>query len=183
MRIIEILMAEHRNIERVLDALEVFVSKVESESLTDRATLGQFVEFISEYADHNHHAKEENILFKAMGLIGFPTHAGPVGVMLHEHDLGRQYVGQLTSKVEGEGDWDDGARSTVINAARGFSALLRQHITKEDRILYPMAEGNFSNEVRADVDAQCAQHEDNNAARVVALVELADGLVSRFPPS
>lgn len=183
MRIIETLMAEHRNIERVLGALEVYASRVQSGSLTDRKSLAQFVEFISEYADDNHHAKEENILFKAMGLAGFPTHAGPVGVMLHEHDLGRQYVGQLAAQVEGEGAWDDDARAIVVNAARGFSSLLRQHITKEDNILYPMAEGRFSNEVQGDCDAKCAAQVEANAEKVSALIALADDLVSRFPTS
>ena len=32
------------------------------------------------------------------------------------------------------------ARKTVINNALGYAALLRQHIKKEDQILFPMAD-------------------------------------------
>ena len=37
-------------------------------------------------------------------------------------------------------DTDPSAREAVIRNARGYASLLRQHILKEDQILFPMAD-------------------------------------------
>ena len=57
------------------------------------------MEFIATFADHNHHGKEEDILFPAMEKAGFPRDGGPVGVMLMEHTQGREYVGAMRLAV------------------------------------------------------------------------------------
>ncbi len=64
---------------------------------------------------------------------------GPIAVMLAEHDQGRGYVKAMESANEryitGEGE----AASEIAENARGYVYLLRAHIEKEDKILYPMA--------------------------------------------
>ena len=53
------------------------------------ADLDDAMDFIKTFADSCHHAKEEDLLFPAMGEAGFPSRGGPVGVMLMEHEQGR----------------------------------------------------------------------------------------------
>ena len=43
------------------------------------------IDIIRNFADGLHHAKEENLLFPALGKKGFSPQQGPVAVMLHEH--------------------------------------------------------------------------------------------------
>jgi hemerythrin-like domain-containing protein len=160
---IETLMNEHREIERVLDALVGFVDEVERKGSTEREELLRFVTFIREFADAHHHGKEEDILFAAMVSHGFPKEGGPIAVMLREHDQGRALVRVLRERAEAAGPWSDIDRRDIHDAAHGFAAMLRQHIHKEDAILYPMAEQHLPPEALAEVGEACERHEQKAA--------------------
>src|SRR6266498_1989272 len=137
---IEMLMNEHRVIERVLDGLAAFTEEVRRKGTTEKEELGRFVSFIREFTDLCHHGKEEDILFASMVEHGFPRDGGPIAVMLHEHDEGRALVRVLKTRAEQPEAWTDADRQEVAEVAAGFAELLRRHIHKEDAILYPMAE-------------------------------------------
>ena len=97
-------------------------------------------DFIRGFADGCHHHKEENVLFKMMAEQGLPVEGGPVGVMLQEHELGRQYTRGMRAAAEKWEQGDESARPEVLRNALGYVALLRQHIAKENNILFPMAD-------------------------------------------
>ena len=152
MEAIEMLMEEHRLIERALDAMEAWVTTLGSGSESDyKAELARFVSFIREFGDAYHHSKEEDILFVAMVDHGFPREAGPIAVMLHEHDLGRSLVSTLDGLAQQTTTWSEEDRRTLAHTVGEFSALLRQHIQKEDQILYPMASTRLPEPVQAEM--------------------------------
>jgi hemerythrin-like domain-containing protein len=139
-KVIEVLMNEHRLIERVLGSLETFALEVEAGLSPERPLVARYGAFFRGFADACHHGKEEDILFQGMIERGFSRETGPVAVMLHEHRLGRQHVGAILQVGEGVGPLAATETSLLLENAAGFIPLLRAHILKEDRILYPMAE-------------------------------------------
>ncbi|MBI5510583.1 MAG: hemerythrin domain-containing protein [Deltaproteobacteria bacterium] len=177
---IELLMAEHRTIERVLDALDVFVVKARGQGGTPD-DLRQFVTFIREYADLSHHGKEEGILFVEMVKSGFPSEGGPIAVMKSEHEMGRGFVGVMAEHAR-QAAWSEGDRQVVAEAAAGYSSLLRQHIEKEDELLYPMARDQLTPDAMAGVDQRCLsfQNEQQTKGNVARLEGLAADLHQRF---
>lgn len=182
---IEILMNEHRTIERVLDALVVFADDAQRRGGTEGEELARFVRFFREYADAAHHAKEEDVLFQAMVAHGFPRNGGPVAVMLHEHDEGRAAVGALHARAGQAAPWSDADRQEIADVARGFSALLHAHIHKEDAVLYPMAEQHLPPDALAEVGAACDRADEARIASgaLDRLQALADELVARHAPA
>ena len=66
--------------------------------------------------------------------------AVPWGVMLAEHEMGRQYTRALRSAAEEMQAGEASAKQKAIQSARSYVSLLRQHIYKEDNILFPMAD-------------------------------------------
>jgi hemerythrin-like domain-containing protein len=136
---IDILMAEHRIIERVLGSLESFGVAVEGGLAVERSLVSDYAGFFRGFADRYHHGKEEDILFQRMIERGLPTESGPLAVMLHEHEQGRARVAVLGRVGQGEGAVAAAERQALLTSGHEFIALLRQHILKEDRILYPMA--------------------------------------------
>jgi len=95
------LMEEHRLIEKALDAMDAGVATLGSRSESDdKAELARFVSFIRGFAHAYHHSKEEDILFVAMVDHGFPREAGPIAVVLHEHDVGRSLVNTLDALAQ-----------------------------------------------------------------------------------
>lgn len=134
------LMEEHRAIERLLNVLVAVSKSLQNEEKVNIDSLEKAIDFIRTFADRCHHAKEEDILFKFIEFKGMPIHGGPIGVMLMEHDEGREYVRNMADAAEGiRGGRQDSAIKYAENAMN-FVNLLSQHIQKEDGVLYVMAD-------------------------------------------
>jgi hemerythrin-like domain-containing protein len=136
---IEKLEAEHQNILKGISLLQEGADRLEKGDKVSADFFRKLIDFIRNYADKYHHAKEEDILFVRMEKAGFPTSGGPVGVMLFEHDQGRGFVSKMADAVEEYGSGENSVVSTIVENAQGYVYLLRQHIEKEDKVLYPMA--------------------------------------------
>src|SRR3989344_9505885 len=91
---IEMLVEEHKNILRVTEAIERECEQISSGKTVNEDFFTKVIDFIRNYADKLHHAKEEDILFKEFNVCaeGGGVHCNPVGQMLHEHDEGRGFV-------------------------------------------------------------------------------------------
>ncbi len=134
------LRAEHRVIERVLGVLERLLAQPLESAPAVTAALRDCVRFFRLFADACHHGKEEDMLFPALESAGIPRDGGPIGVMLHEHRLGRQYVARMAAELDGLEAGDAGARERFVAAARAYIDLLSAHIYKEDNVLFAMGE-------------------------------------------
>ena len=138
--ITQLLVDEHTLILRMIGLLE----KNAPETAAGRYLNWQFyldgIEFIRNYADRFHHAKEEEVLFKALVDNGMPREHSPVAAMLLEHDRGRGFVRAMEVAVQdAQAGKSDACRLIAANAL-AYAALLLEHIDKEDSILYPLAE-------------------------------------------
>ena len=167
MKSVDRLVKEHVLIERGLNLLEKSVVLIESNQPVPDDFTQWAPAFFRQFADKCHHAKEEDLFFPLLKERGIPEEGGPIGVMLHEHVMGRDCVGRMREAAE-QDEFDGAMFST---AAKEFVPLLRQHIFKENNVLFKMAE-NVLNE--ADDDAM-----DNRFTEVEQERELA-GLHERF---
>lgn len=136
----EILTNEHKLILKVLAVLERVGTRASQEKVLDLPDGHRLVEFFRTFADKCHHGKEEAHLFPAMEARGFPRQAGPIAVMLYEHDQGRNYVRQMAAAMDRIAAGDGAGYTDFGRAALGFVALLRDHIFKEDNVLFRMAD-------------------------------------------
>jgi hemerythrin-like domain-containing protein len=126
----DVLRDEHRVILEALHLLEQATDRLGAGTGPPETWWAQMLDWLRVFADRNHHAKEEQALFPAMVKAGVPDEGGPVGTMLAEHDDGRALVRAMAGP-------DPAARAA---AARRYVALLRQHIDKENDVLFPMAD-------------------------------------------
>ncbi len=140
MKATDILMEEHTVIERVLTTLETAAGRLEQGAAMRPGFFTDAADFIKGFADGCHHKKEEGVLFKEMVASGLPAQGGPISVMLGEHEQGRVYTRGMREAAEKLAAGDESARADVILNARGYAALLRQHIMKENGVLFPMAD-------------------------------------------
>ncbi|MEK6674932.1 MAG: hemerythrin domain-containing protein [Planctomycetota bacterium] len=131
----QVLKNEHRVIEKVLDAMERQV-----DGPIDREFYTQSIDFLRNFADGCHHAKEEDQLFPILESVGIPRDGGPIGCMLHEHEQGRALIRLIADNLDAAAQGDAGAAKNVRRAASSYIALLRQHIYKEDNVLFVMAD-------------------------------------------
>ena len=128
------LCREHKNILAVIEALEKHCGDVENGAKPDKDFFEKAVAFIRGYADRFHHAKEEDVLFTALDEDGVRMRCNPTRQMLLEHSTGRSFVKGMERALE------DGDAAALAENSRGYAGLLKDHIFKEDNVLYPMAE-------------------------------------------
>jgi hemerythrin-like domain-containing protein len=136
----EVLVKEHDAILVMLEILKAVSTRLENKKPVKPEHLPQIVEFIQVFADKCHHGKEENLLFKSMVKAGMPEEGGPISVMLSEHEMGRDFVRKMDAAASAFINGDRSAVTQFIQNARGYASLLSQHIQKENKVLFPMAD-------------------------------------------
>jgi hemerythrin-like domain-containing protein len=142
---------EHRGIEqmlRVLSAISENMGRGESLHLPH---VDRIMEFLTVFIDKCHHGKEEEFLFPALEAAGVMREGGPIGVLLGEHDEGRRLVSRLDQCVADHRSGDRQAAAGIQETITAYVNLLQQHITKEDTVLFPLADERLGAEQAADL--------------------------------
>lgn len=144
----------------ILRLTEVITAMVENRS----KEIGHFelvIELIREFADGLHHAKEENLLFPFLGEKGFSPEQGPVAVMLSEHSQGRNFVREALEDIREFKNGKQGELQSVYENLGNYATLLQNHISKENNILFRMADKVFSEEEQRRLLIQFSEVESN----------------------
>jgi hemerythrin-like domain-containing protein len=155
------LVHEHNLIKRMLTLLEQNAPRTAEGSYHDYRFYLDGVDFIRNYADRFHHAKEEDVLFAALIANGMPREHSPVAAMLMEHEQGRAFVRAMEEAATAALAGKPGQERLIAANALAYAALLREHIAKEDEILYPLAERVIPAEARGGILAGYARAEQS----------------------
>jgi hemerythrin-like domain-containing protein len=182
----EILVEEHSVIERVLMAMQRAAARVTEGTGVRPAFFINAALFIKNFADGCHHKKEEGVLFMAMNAAGVPNQGGPIGVMLNEHEQERLFTLEMRDAAERWKKGDQSARMAVAQNALGYVALLRQHIYKDNNILFPMADLVMPPKQQEKVaeDFERIEQEETGAGiheKYLALAEVLEKESARLP--
>jgi hemerythrin-like domain-containing protein len=182
MKATEILTHEHRVIEQVLDCLEAMVREAKSAGRVDLPSAKDAVAFFRNFADRCHHGKEEVHLFPALEAKGFPRDGGPTGVMLHEHEQGRAHVRGMDENIEAAAAGDTAALKQFIDHAEGYVALLREHIHKEDHILFRLTDQTLNEKEQQELLAafQKVEVEEMGVGTHETYLRIAQELANRY---
>ncbi len=130
------LTTDHRTIEKALNALSKEIEKASAGAKLDAGFIREACLFSQSFVDKCHHGKEEGCFFPCLERRGMPHDAGPIAVMLAEHEQGRRLVAQI---LESLSRYEEGTAdaASVIEPCKQYHELLTQHILKEEGILFP----------------------------------------------
>jgi hemerythrin-like domain-containing protein len=145
---IDVLMEEH---QRFLERLRSF--RTEVRRWTTPATADpslpicvlDFARFLDRDVTRFHGRKEEEGLFPILGR-HIPVDGGPIGVMLAEHQLLKDHQDVLfrnARRVESDPEARE-AVNAIAHSGMTVETTLRDHIDKEDHVLFPMARSLLS---------------------------------------
>jgi hemerythrin-like domain-containing protein len=129
----KVLVDEHTWIKRFVALIPQIIKRVDLSTDEDMHLIRKCIEFIRQYADHFHHAKEEDVLFKY-----FDESKDILKAMHEDHKNARAHVAAMIQALEGK---DEKALSERLQA---YGDLLFEHIRREDDILYPWMDRAFS---------------------------------------
>lgn len=141
----EDLVHEHEGILRGLKILEEMAGSIKKKRSVEVNDLRDILDFFKTFADKCHHGKEESLLFPAMEKYGIPNVNGPIGQMLYEHEKGRKCLREMTEDVNA-----DNLDSFAENAAE-YIRLLRDHIVKENAVLFPLGDEKIPIEIESEI--------------------------------
>lgn len=165
---IVLMIEEHKNIKRMLEVLRKSCLSIMNGKEIDYTDFEMMIDFVRNYADNHHHAKEEKLLFNRMvDEIGGAAEKLVKFGMLVEHDLGRLYMKELEEALAKVKAGDYEAKIDVIAHAISYTHLLNRHIDKEDNVVYSFAKRALSEEILNKVNMECnAFEEEMNRAGV-----------------
>jgi DUF438 domain-containing protein len=129
---IKLLMDDHSIIEK---ALVIFERQLEK-SKKNWSAISTLLDVLWDYGETCHNMKEEKVYFPLLLERGMPPQ-GPVAVMLAEHQKERDYLNKLKSLLP-EAKQNKELEQEFSNIFGEYSALTKDHIWKENDILYPM---------------------------------------------
>lgn len=129
---LDTLADEHATILGVLAEMERHAHRL-PESAPNARFWRRALHFHAEFNDKLHHAREEALLFPALEAGGLSPGTGPTAMLRAEHERCRFW----RSRIEQALTADDRARLQA--ATFGFLEFERQHILKENQILFPLA--------------------------------------------
>ena len=138
MNSIKTLVHEHFIIGKGLNILESIINKLEKNEQVSIEKINSLLDFFHVFADKCHHVKEEEIMYPELEKRGIPKESGPIGVMIYEHNEGRELYNQMKQALSDLSN--NSNKKQFISAANNYINLLRQHIWKEDNVLFRMAE-------------------------------------------
>lgn len=130
---VEVLMEEHRLIDRVVALLGKRSKQSTDLSESDTKFLTPIIDFFRMYADHTHHGKEEGILFRALDKkLLSAAHAAVMKSLIIEHAYARKVTQRLS---EAQFKYSAGDRDSVAEIRQCINDLVTLypfHIEKEE---------------------------------------------------
>ncbi|MDD5759702.1 MAG: PAS domain-containing protein [Desulfobulbaceae bacterium] len=132
------LVAEHELIERCMAVLKNCLEAIELSAEVNTTQLGRAIDFLLQFGDKIHNAKEEKCLFPRMGKKGVPVEGGPLGVMLMEHEAERNLLTKMQALLPGFADLSFTDRLHFKEEGMEYLKIRADHIWKENDVLYPM---------------------------------------------
>lgn len=136
----KILRDEHDVILGGLDILESYAERLNQGEAVSPDNLEAILEFFRLFADKTHHGKEEALLFPAMVAKGFSYETGPIHCMLSEHEQNRTLTRAMVAAIAEMRSGAPNAEMRFAEAAGDYAHVLREHIQKENFVLFNMAE-------------------------------------------
>ena len=127
---------DHEYILRLISVMERMVLEIS----TNLEHIKLAVSLIRNYADGFHHGKEEHLFFPFLERKGFSKDHGPLSVMIHEHAEGRKFVTEMELEIANIKNGDESSFTILYENMQGYIDLLRTHIGKENKVLFPLAD-------------------------------------------
>ena len=153
MEIIEVLLQEHRNIEKLLRVLERELTVFDRAGRPDYEVVLAVINYFKDYPDSCHHPKEDIIVerFKARD----PVAAATIDLEA-EHQEGARRLHRVAEAVEGVLSDQILLRQTVDDIIRNFINHERQHMAMEERVVFPAMLNALRPEDWADIALKLA---------------------------
>lgn len=135
------LLREHREVEKALAELDALLEEQKKNSAWGPEQTEDFTWLMQTVDSHllHHIRKEDEVLFPALEAF-LPHDLGPLAVLRGEHSDMNEIYRRVRQAGEARARGNAGAEvlDTFLKFGSGLTQIVRDHIYKEDRVLFPM---------------------------------------------
>jgi hemerythrin-like domain-containing protein len=139
------LRREHALIERFLAVFNVLLDRFQKNN--GEVSVQDFqsaLQLIHNYILDWHCAKEEQVLLNVLLAKSQSEWGTPLSQVIREHQEARLYARSMEAALDALQAGNEDADERMLSHGRNFSALLSQHILKENTVIYPLTKSVFS---------------------------------------
>jgi len=141
---------EHEGVKIMLSILEQVCRQLEAQGSLNKEHFEGILEFLKVFVDTCHHGKEEDLLFPALEAVGVPKE-GPITTALHQHETGRNHFRAMSKSFATFMTGDKSSSQDIMQNARDYIALLKDHIEMENNVLFVAADNRLSEQKQAEL--------------------------------
>jgi hemerythrin-like domain-containing protein len=163
--ILQTLRQEHRNIARLLDALEHQVEILAEGKRPDYDLLQNIATYFCDYPDRCHHPKEDAVFRRLQTKC--PEQAAKVGDLASEHRSTAARVRRFRDNIQALFRDHVMPLSTLVSAAHTFIESERHHMHMEETIFFPVAESKLEPEDWQSIESTLTDARDPLFGEVV----------------
>ncbi len=156
MEALRIISDEHKNFWRIAVTLEQVADELDAGGAVDPEFFRSVFDYIEQFADHAHHLKEDDHLFRLMRLRS--AEAVPlIEALEQDHRLASEHLVQLRAELAQAGTGRQGALAASL---RDYAKRLKDHITTEETEAMPLARRLLAESDWAEIDARFSDNQD-----------------------
>jgi hemerythrin-like domain-containing protein len=156
--ILQELHQEHKNIAKLINALEWQVAEFERGISPDYEVIGAILDYFAEFPDHYHHPKE-NLIFAKLRERN-PGVAAGIRDLAREHEELGARSREFAAAIRAVFDEQEIPRKAFTHRARRFIDLQRNHLAMEETSFFPAADKTLTAKDWADLKARMTKGED-----------------------
>ena len=156
--IIQILLEEHRNIDKLLLVLEHELEVFDRSEEPDYEILQAVIQYFQDYPESCHHPKEDMVFEKLK--VRDSAAANRIGDVEAAHQVETKRLRRLVEAVEEILTGREFLRQTFHDVVHDFIEHQRQHMDKEERLLFPATVQGLRPDDWAELDARLNDQKD-----------------------
>ncbi|HSD99616.1 MAG TPA: hemerythrin domain-containing protein [Burkholderiales bacterium] len=181
---LDIIRDEHRSIAAILHGMEYLVDRVRArKAKINPRVFRAMIYYLDTFSERMHHPKEDRFLFSALRNRGGEA-ATAVADLEREHAAGGSALRRLEQCLVRYEEGGDREFQAFADAVAKFIREYRDHMHKEESIVFPMAERMLSAQDWQAIDRAFAENRDPLAADrdTRDFEKLFDRIVNLAPP-
>lgn len=132
---------DHTNYARLLNLLEIHLEKMEAGDKPDYLIMRDILKYMINYPDVLHHPMEERLFAELPQ--PEPGDAETINRLCHEHRLVADLAQQLEDQLLKAGSGQVVEREKILGIGREYINTMRNHLSSEERDIFPLLEANL----------------------------------------
>jgi hemerythrin-like domain-containing protein len=132
------IQSDHVAMSIILDAMENRAHEILKNGNVDYFRIGQILDFLHNYTDNLHYAKEEKILFPAVMDVTKPWISKIINNLVYEHELAREYIKEIDKLLHSCLDGNTDSLRDLASGMLKYVELEKNHIKVEDEVVMPL---------------------------------------------